>query len=106
LKKEITFKNFLFGYFFLSLPFAILFGFLTLFHVQSVNFNGVNFDGWKGLLIIVACQIIMPWIFATVNYFAVVVGLWIYSKFAELEIVKRLGKNKLQSFLRRNAKSE
>jgi hypothetical protein len=84
MKKEITFKNFFWGYLWLNIPFVTVFLILNLFNITPINFNGKDEYGFRGVLIIIIITPLMALCFALVNWLAIIAGLWIQDTFLSL----------------------
>jgi hypothetical protein len=76
------FITFLFGF----LPFAIIFGILTITGIEPVTFNGEDYYGFAGLLVLLIATPITALVFAIFIYLYLLIGFLMLSGFKKLLI--------------------
>tara|TARA_A100001518_G_C1171512_1_gene22720 strand:- start:11 stop:307 length:297 start_codon:yes stop_codon:yes gene_type:complete len=76
------FITFLFGF----LPFTIIFGLLTIAGVEPVTFNGEDYYGFVGFLVILIATPITASVFAIFTYLYLMIGFLMLKGFKKLLI--------------------
>jgi len=74
------FVTFLFGF----LPFAILFGILSISGIEPVTFNGEDYYGLTGLLVLIIATPITASVFAIFTYLYLMIGFLMLIAFKKL----------------------
>lgn len=82
--RYFSFKRLFWPYTFCVIPFALLFGFLALFHVIPFYFNELPFYGLKGLMVAVLTIPFCGIIFSVVNWVLLNFGEFLYRSFLNL----------------------
>jgi hypothetical protein len=82
-----SYKRLIVCYIFCITPFALLQGFLSLFHIMPMYFNGQGFYGLMGFLISLLCVPFFGVIMASLNWLALNFGQFLYN------CILRLSKN-------------
>ena len=78
-KPNSTFKRLFVTFLFGFLPFAILFSILSFLEIEPINFNGEEYYGLQGVLIIILATPISAFIFSIFIYIYLLLGYLVLS---------------------------
>ena len=74
MNNSFSFRFFFLGYLFFSIPFFLLIGILSLFHITPVYFNGKPYDGFIGLITCLVFIPIFSLILSSINWTVLSIG--------------------------------
>lgn len=81
------FKIIFLGLLFSLGPFFLILAFLSLFHLSSFDVFQQSFSGLHGMLVGFCFIFVIPFFISLCLWPFLLVGLWVYSKFASMKIV-------------------
>lgn len=82
-----TFKKIFFSYLFFIIPFSILAGFLALFDIAPIQFNGEPTHGLKAFIVCILFTPLWTVLMSGLTWMALNVGQWFHILF--LRVIKK-----------------